>query len=190
MMKLPNRRYALSALAGTTLLVATGAASCSSDKQQTIRIAANGGNEPLNAPGFPQMSDADWKSLTATDWKARLSPQAFAVLRKENTERAFTSPLNDEKRDGWFACAGCGQVLFSSKTKYNSGTGWPSFFSVIDGRVGTKDDNLLWYTRTEYHCSRCGGHQGHVFEDGPQPTGQRWCNNGVALVFVPDTAFA
>jgi len=107
----------------------------------------------------------------------------FNVLRKEATERPGTSPLNDEKRKGTFVCAGCELPLFTSDKKYNSGTGWPSFFDVIDGAVGTKIDNKLFSTRTEYHCSRCGGHQGHVFKDGPRPTGLRYCNNGVALNF-------
>jgi len=124
-----------------------------------------------------------WRTLSKEDWQARLSPEAFAVLRKEATERAFTSELNDEKRGGVFHCAGCDLALFESSTKYNSGTGWPSFYDVIDGAVGTKEDNTLWAARTEYHCARCGGHQGHLFNDGPAPTGLRYCNNGVALSF-------
>jgi len=123
--------------------------------------------------------------LSKDEWKARLSDDAFDVLRNEGTERPFTSPLNDEKRDGDFACAGCGLVLFNSQQKFDSGTGWPSFFDKIDGRVETKTDFKLLVPRTEYHCARCGGHQGHVFKDGPQPTGLRYCNNGVALNFVP-----
>jgi peptide-methionine (R)-S-oxide reductase len=108
------------------------------------------------------------------------------VLRKEGTERPFTSPLNDEKRDGEFACAGCGLVLFRSDQKFDSGTGWPSFFDTVEGRVETKRDFKLIVPRTEYHCARCGGHQGHVFNDGPQPTGLRYCNNGIALTFIPN----
>jgi len=123
--------------------------------------------------------------LSKDEWKARLSDDAFDVLRNEGTERPFTSPLNDEKRDGDFACAGCGLVLFNSQQKFDSGTGWASFFDKIDGRVETKTDFKLLVPRTEYHCARCGGHQGHVFKDGPQPTGLRYCNNGVALNFVP-----
>lgn len=122
----------------------------------------------------------------STDWRARLNPQEFQVLRQEATERPFTSPLLAEKRPGVFVCAGCGHALFRSETKYESGTGWPSFFEVLPGAVGTKVDHHLAYPRTEYHCAHCGGHQGHVFPDGPQPTGERWCNNGLALRFVPD----
>jgi peptide-methionine (R)-S-oxide reductase len=123
--------------------------------------------------------------LSKEEWKKRLTPQAFKVLREEGTERAFTSPLNDEKRPGVFACAGCGLPLFTSAMKYDSGTGWPSFFTTIPGVFATKKDFYLIYPRTEYHCKRCGGHHGHVFNDGPPPTGERWCNNGVALTFLP-----
>lgn len=124
--------------------------------------------------------------LSEKEWRERLTPEQFHVLRKEGTERPFTSPLNDEKRKGIFACAGCGQHLFRSEMKYDSGTGWPSFFDVIPGRVNTKTDFKMIIPRTEYHCSNCGGHQGHVFKDGPPPTGLRYCNNGVALTFIPD----
>lgn len=129
--------------------------------------------------------DIDWANLTEAEWRERLTPEEFRVLRKEGTERAGTSPLNDEKREGTYVCAGCGQALFSSDTKYESGTGWPSFYDVLPGAVNTKRDFKLIIPRTEYHCSRCGGHQGHVFNDGPQPTGLRYCNNGVALDFIP-----
>ncbi len=128
-------------------------------------------------------ADSEWRQLTESDWRERLSKQAFYVLREEGTERAFTSPLNDEKRVGTYHCAGCDLPLFDSATKYDSGTGWPSFYDVRPGAVNTKPDNKLWMTRTEYHCARCGGHQGHVFGDGPEPTGLRYCNNGVALTF-------
>ena len=127
----------------------------------------------------------DWRVLTDEHWKARLSPEAFRVLRQEDTERAFTSPLHDETREGVYHCAGCDLPLFNSATKYKSGTGWPSFWEPIKNSVMTKPDNKLWVQRTEYHCVRCLGHQGHVFNDGPKPTGQRWCNNGVALTFRP-----
>jgi len=120
------------------------------------------------------------------EWRRRLSEEQYRVLRKEGTEPPWTSPLNDEKRSGTYVCAGCEQPLFTSDMKFDSGTGWPSFFDVIDGAIGTKRDFKLILLRTEYHCSRCGGHQGHVFKDGPRPTGLRYCNNGVALNFVPD----
>ena len=120
------------------------------------------------------------------EWKALLTPVQYEVLREEGTERPHSSPLNQEKRKGTFVCAGCGQPLFKSDTKYDSRTGWPSFYASIPGAVETKVDRKLLMPRTEYHCARCGGHQGHVFEDGPAPTGQRFCNNGLALRFEPD----
>jgi peptide-methionine (R)-S-oxide reductase len=123
---------------------------------------------------------------TPTEWKALLNPAAYAVLFEEATERAGSSILNDEKRPGTYCCAACFLPLFDAAHKYDSGTGWPSFFTHLPGVMGTKRDWKLIYPRTEYHCIRCGGHQGHVFDDGPEPTGQRWCNNGVALVFVPE----
>jgi peptide-methionine (R)-S-oxide reductase len=119
-------------------------------------------------------------------WQSELTPEQFAVLREEATERRFTSPLNDEHRKGRFVCAGCGQPLFTADMKFDSRTGWPSFFDAIPGALATRIDRKLFMERTEYHCARCGGHQGHVFEDGPEPTGLRYCNNGVALKFVPD----
>jgi peptide-methionine (R)-S-oxide reductase len=120
------------------------------------------------------------------EWRRLLAPEQYKVLRKEGTERAGTSALNHEKRQGKYLCAGCGQPLFMSDMKFDSGTGWPSFFTALPGALETKPDNTLFMQRTEYHCARCGGHQGHVFEDGPQPTGQRYCNNGLALRFEPD----
>jgi len=123
--------------------------------------------------------------LSKEEWKKRLPPQSYNVLREEGTERAGTSPLNEEKRAGIYACAGCGLPVFTSEMKFESGTGWPSFFTTIPGAFEHKKDFLLIYPRTEYHCARCGGHHGHVFDDGPPPTNQRWCNNGVALKFVP-----
>lgn len=119
------------------------------------------------------------------EWRKQLDGEEYHVLRAEGTEPPFSSPMNEEKRQGQFVCAGCGLPLFTSDMKYNSGTGWPSFYTVIDGAIETKTDRKLASPRTEYHCARCGGHQGHVFKDGPAPTGQRWCNNGVALKFIP-----
>ncbi len=135
--------------------------------------------------GFVPPAASDGLEHSAQEWRERLSPEAFYVLREEGTERPFTSALNDEKRDGLFLCAGCDLPLFTSEMKYDSGTGWPSFFTHIEGVMGTKTDYKLVWPRTEYHCIRCGGHQGHVFSDGPAPTRERWCNNGVALRFLP-----
>ena len=132
------------------------------------------------------MTENEHVEHSEEDWRQRLSDEQFQVLRKEGTERPWTSPLNDEKRSGTFACAGCGQPLFRAAQKFDSGTGWPSFFDVLEGAIETKRDSKLALPRTEYHCSRCGGHQGHVFNDGPQPTGLRYCNNGVALKFIPE----
>lgn len=136
-------------------------------------------------PDPASIPDYDKWQLSEKEWKARLSPEAYAVLRKEGTERPHSSPLDREKRKGVYACAGCGFDLFTSDTKFDSGTGWPSFFDHIPGAIGAKTDFKLIFPRTEYHCARCGGHQGHVFKDGPAPTGLRYCNNGVALTFRP-----
>jgi peptide-methionine (R)-S-oxide reductase len=119
------------------------------------------------------------------EWRRKLSPEQHYVLRQHGTERAGTSPLDREKRKGTFACAGCGQDLFASDTKFDSGTGWPSFFTPIPGAVETSEDSTFFVKRTEVHCANCGGHLGHVFEDGPKPTGLRYCMNGVAMTFRP-----
>ena len=161
-----TRRTILSALAGLGL----GSAAITDAKNDT---------KPKRADRL-ELSDAEWRT--------RLTPEQFQVLRKAGTERAFTSALNDEKRKGTFHCVACDLPLFGSEMKYESGTGWPSFFKTLPDAFETSTDYLLIYPRTEYHCARCGGHHGHVFDDGPQPTGKRWCNNGVALKFVPTPA--
>lgn len=164
-------------------------------RARSARLADAGGGMSLDEV------QRNWKTLLAQgadvtlsteaiqksegEWKQILSGPQFHVLRTEGTERPFSSPLNDEKRAGVYVCAGCALPLFNSLMKFDSGTGWPSFFTHIPGHLGTKKDFKLFLPRTEYHCIRCGGHQGHVFNDGPAPTGQRWCNNGVALRFIP-----
>ena len=158
---------------------------------------------PRDAAGGKAIADLhkNWKALlaknadvaadaapitrTPAEWKKQLTAAQFDVLREEGTERAGTSPLNQEKRAGVFACQGCALPLFTSDMKFESGTGWPSFFTAIPGALAMKKDYKLIYPRSEYHCVKCGGHQGHLFDDGPAPTRQRWCNNGVALRFIP-----
>lgn len=131
---------------------------------------------PAQGKSFPlERSDAEWR--------ASLAPEAYRVLRQHGTERPGSSPLNHEKRAGQFVCAGCGQALFDAATKYESGTGWPSFYAPIEGAVGTQVDRALFMVRTEVHCANCGGHLGHVFPDGPPPTGLRYCMNGAAMTF-------
>ena len=134
----------------------------------------------------PDSRAIDKLTKPPSEWQELMSPQEYAVLFEEGTERAFTSPLNDEKRAGTYICAACNLPLFTSDAKFDSGTGWPSFTHPIEGHLESKRDFKLIWPRTEYHCNRCGGHQGHVFSDGPAPTGQRWCNNGVAVRFIPE----
>jgi len=150
------------------------------------RLSAFGlGPTLAGAAAAPQTADApEPLRLSDAEWRQRLSPAQYAVLRGEGTEAPHSSPLNDEKRRGTYVCAGCELPLFSSDAKYDSGTGWPSFHTPLTGALATRRDFKLILPRTEYHCARCRGHQGHVFGDGPRPTGKRYCNNGVALQFV------
>jgi peptide-methionine (R)-S-oxide reductase len=149
----------------------------SAPNPEVVKMAMQQANAP--APKIEKLELAD------AEWKKKLTESQYDVLRREGTERAGTSPLNGEKRKGVFHCAGCDLPVFTSEMKYESGTGWPSFFTTLPGAFDKKRDFKLIYPRTEYHCARCGGHHGHVFNDGPAPTNQRWCNNGVALVFKP-----
>ena len=144
----------------------------------------------MTRPGFAATTDDGFEvTRTEAEWRAMLTDTEFAVMREEETERAFTSPLNDETRPGVFHCKGCDQALYDASTKFKSGTGWPSFYDNLPGAIGTKEDRkLLFYVRTECHCSRCGSHLGHIFDDGPEPTGKRHCLNGVSLTFTPEMA--
>lgn len=159
-MQLSKRKFLSLASAGAAVLVFGGGKSATAKTRYAVTY-----------------SDAEWKK--------RLSPAAYRVLRREDTERPYTSPLNSEKRKGIFVCAGCNQRLFASATKFESGTGWPSFYAPLAGGIGTSTDYKIGIARTEVHCARCGGHLGHVFNDGPKPTGKRYCMNGVAMKFIP-----
>ncbi|MFQ6024031.1 MAG: peptide-methionine (R)-S-oxide reductase MsrB [Acidiferrobacterales bacterium] len=149
----------------------------------TKRLVANNNEEHMtDKVSIEKIERSD------TEWRELLTREQYHVLRKEGTERSFSSPLNEEKRKGIYACAGCELALFTSDMKFDSGTGWPSFYTSLEGVLETKRDFKLILPRTEYHCTRCGGHHGHIFNDGPAPTGLRYCNNGVALKFIPDEA--
>jgi peptide-methionine (R)-S-oxide reductase len=182
-----NRRSLLRALAGVAgaavvpRYARAGEPGASAASVEVLRrdwrlLLADG----VDAPGPSERLEYDEEV-----WRKQLTTAQFDVLREAGTERAFTSVLNAEKRPGVYACAACGLPLFSSAMKYDSGTGWPSFFTTIPGAFETERDWMLVFPRTEYHCVRCGGHHGHVFDDGPPPTGERWCNNGIALTFLP-----
>ena len=167
-------------------LASLGLAGSRAGFAQDARIdAIRSGWRDLLPDGANPPSPEDRLVKTEIEWRAMLGSRAFGVLREEDTEPAHSSPLNSEKRPGVYVCAGCGLPLFSSEMKFDSGTGWPSFFTTIPGAFETKRDFVLLIPRTEYHCARCGGHHGHVFHDGPPPTRERWCNNGVALSFLP-----
>ncbi|HKT54185.1 MAG TPA: peptide-methionine (R)-S-oxide reductase MsrB [Caulobacteraceae bacterium] len=163
-MHMPTRRGLLASGAGLALLAST-------------RSAFGAAPDAYAASPFRKLTDADWKK--------RLPPKSYTVLRHEDTEAPFTSALLNEHRKGTFVCLGCGLPLFESAWKFDSGTGWPSFYTVIEPHIGRKADFAIIEERTEYHCAQCLGHQGHVFNDGPKPTGLRYCNNGVAIRFVP-----
>ena len=164
-----NRRALLLSFAATGLSLVAGSASATDAAER-------------------QYASSPFRRLTPAQWQARLSPAAFGVLRREDTERPGTSALLNEHRRGTFVCAGCELPLFRSQWTYDSHTGWPSFYDAIPGALGRKTDFAIGFPRIEYHCARCLGHQGHIFDDGPRPTGLRYCNNGVALRFIPATA--
>jgi peptide-methionine (R)-S-oxide reductase len=151
-----------------------------------VRSVIKYGWGPEKFGGTLDLMDRDVKQETEEDWRKTLTPEQFHVLREHGTERAGASPLNAEKRSGTFRCAGCGRELFSSETKFESGTGWPSFWAPLEGAIATTVDRSFGMARTEIHCAQCSGHLGHVFPDGPRPTGLRYCMNGVALKFEPD----
>jgi peptide-methionine (R)-S-oxide reductase len=181
-----NRRMLLQmlAIAASSPLERSAAAQPARDRGTSVDDLQKNW-KALLTEGADVATSAEPIERTKDEWRKLLTPAQYDVLRQEGTERAGTSPLDREKRAGVFACAGCGLPLFTSAMKFDSGTGWPSFFTTIPGMLATKRDFKLILPRTEYHCVRCGGHQGHVFDDGPQPTGLRYCNNGVALRFIP-----
>src|SRR5512142_1965263 len=183
-----NRRQALQAIAAA-FLVRTQATSAEMTRDKSKGVSELQRDwKKLLAPRAPVATDTTPLVKSDEEWRRVLTPAAYDVLRHEGTERPFTSRLNDEHRPGVFVCAGCALPLFTSAMKFDSGTGWPSYFTTIPGVLVTKTDHKLIVARTEYHCAKCGGHHGHVFDDGPAPTGLRYCNNGVALKFIPKQA--
>jgi peptide-methionine (R)-S-oxide reductase len=181
-----NRRMLLEMLAAAALGALERSAAAQPARDRGISVEELQKNwKALLADGADVTTGTEPIERTNAEWRKQLTASQYEVLRQEGTERAGTSPLDREKRAGVFACAGCGLPLFTSAMKFDSGTGWPSFFTYIPGTLATKRDFKLILPRTEYHCVRCGGHQGHVFDDGPAPTGLRYCNNGVALRFIP-----
>lgn len=185
-----ERRNLLKAFAAAPLAAFAGRALTAQPATMKDIEALQKNWKTLLADGASVPAAGEKLTLSKEEWRKRLDPQAYHVLREEGTERAGSSPLDREKREGVFVCAGCGLPLFTSAMKFDSGTGWPSFFTTIPGAFATKTDYKIIYPRTEYHCTRCGGHHGHVFDDGPPPTRQRYCNNGVALKFVPKSGKA
>jgi peptide-methionine (R)-S-oxide reductase len=155
------------------------------DRRTFLATAAVAALFPAAALGADGYAGSAWRKISDAEWRKRLAPAAYDVLRREGTEAPGSSPLLKEHRKGTFVCAGCGLPLFKSDWKFESGTGWPSFYRALPGALGTRTDRKLIVARTEYHCARCLGHQGHVFHDGPPPTGLRYCNDGVALRFAP-----
>lgn len=185
-----NRRKFITSALATTASVGLGGVIFSafgetSHKKTKTALAVAQQWRNFLPKGYSASLDLTPIELSKKEWQQRLSSAAFEVLREEDTERPGSSALNDQHADGIYACEGCDLPLFTSEMKYESGTGWPSFFTHIPGHLATKTDFKLIWPRTEYHCIRCKGHQGHLFDDGPRPTGERWCNNGVALKFIP-----